>query len=57
MTLLVGGAALLAVGAAITLVLGGSTDDPALVWASLLTSGFAAMLLGAAARSTPPGDD
>ena len=57
MTLLVGGAALLAVGAAVTLVLGWSTDDPALVWASLLASGFAALLLVAAARSTPPDDD
>lgn len=57
MNLLVGAAALLAVGAAVTLVLGWSTDDPALVWASLLASGFAALLLVAASRSTPSDDD
>ena len=57
MTLLVGAAALLAVGAALTLVLGWSTDDPALVWASLLASGFAALLLVAASRSAPSEDD
>ena len=57
MTLLVGAAALLAVGAGVTLVLGWSTNDPVLVWVSLLASGFAALLLVAAARSTPPGDD
>jgi hypothetical protein len=57
MTLLVGAAALLAVGAGVTLFLGWSTDDPALVWTSLIASGFAALLLVAAARSSPPGDD
>lgn len=57
MTLLVGGAALLAVGAAVTLVLGWSTDDPALVWTSLLASGFAALLLFAASRAAPTDDD
>ena len=57
MTLLVGAAALLAVGAGVTLILGWSTNDPALVWASLLASGFAALLLVAAARSSPPGDE
>lgn len=57
MTLLVGAAALLAAGAGVTLILGWSSNDPALVWASLLASGFAALLLVAAARSAPPGDD
>ncbi len=57
MTLLVAAAALLAVGAGVTLILGWSTNDPALVWASLLASGFAALLLVAAARSAPPDDD
>ena len=57
MTILVGAAALLAVGAGVTLVLGWSTDDPALVWVSLLASGFAALFLVAAARSGPPGDE
>ena len=57
MTLLVGAAALLAVGAGVTLILGWSTNDPALVWASLLASGFAALLLVAAARSAPPDDE
>lgn len=57
MTILVGAAALLAVGAGVTLILGWSTDDSALVWASLLASGFAALFLVAAARSGPPGDE
>lgn len=57
MTLLVGAAALLAVGAGVTLILGWSTNDPTLVWVSLLASGFAALLLVAAARSSPPGDE
>jgi peptidoglycan/LPS O-acetylase OafA/YrhL len=57
MTLLVGAAALLAVGAGVTLVLGWSTDDPALVWASLLASGLAALLLVAVARSSPPDEE
>lgn len=57
MTLLVGAAALLAVGAAVTLVLGWTSDDPALVWASLLASGFAALFLLAAARAAPRDDD
>lgn len=57
MTLLVGAAALVAVGAGVTLALGWSTDDPTLVWVSLLASGFAALLLVAAARSEPPADD
>jgi hypothetical protein len=45
------------VGAGVTLILGWSTDDPILVWVSLLASGLAALLLVAAARSAPPGDD
>ncbi|HYP24604.1 MAG TPA: hypothetical protein VEV43_13625 [Actinomycetota bacterium] len=57
MTLLVGGAALLAVGAGVTLILGWSSDDAVLVWASLIASGLAALLLVAAARSAPPDDD
>ncbi|HEX2296777.1 MAG TPA: hypothetical protein VHN37_15900 [Actinomycetota bacterium] len=57
MTILVGGAALLAVGAAVTLVLGWNTNDPALVWVSLLASGFAALLLVAAARAGDRDDD
>ncbi len=57
MTILVGAAALLAVGAAVTLVLGWSTDDGALVWASIIASGFAALFLVAAARSAPDDDD
>ncbi|MDQ3916249.1 MAG: hypothetical protein M3323_13135 [Actinomycetota bacterium] len=51
MPLLVGGALLLAVGAAVALVLGWSSNDPALVWASLTAGGLAALLLGAAART------
>ncbi len=57
MTILVGAAALLAVGAAVALVLGWSTDDAVLVWASILASGFAALFLVAAARSAPRDDD
>lgn len=57
MTILVGAAALLAVGAAVTLVLGWSTDDGALVWTSIIASGFAALFLVAAARSAPDDDD
>jgi hypothetical protein len=57
MTLLVGAAALLAAGAGVTLILGWSTDDPALVWASLMASGLAALLLVAAARSSPPDEE
>lgn len=54
MTILVGAAALLAVGGGVTLILGWSTDDPVLVWASLFASGLAALFLVAAARATPP---
>lgn len=57
MTILVGAAALLAVGAGVTLVLGWSSDDVALVWASILASGLAALFLVAAARSAPRDDD
>lgn len=57
MTLLVAAAALLAVGAGVTLILGWSTNDPALVWASILASGFAALFLVAAARGGPPEGD
>lgn len=57
MTILVGGAILLAFGAAVTLVLGWSSDDAALVWASMITSGLAGLFLVAAARSSPPGDN
>jgi hypothetical protein len=57
MTLLVGGAALLAVGAGVTLILGWSSNDAVLVWVSLVASGLAALLLFAASRSAPPGDD
>lgn len=57
MTILVGAAALLAVGAGVTLVLGWSTDDAALVWASILASLFAALFLVAAARSAPRDED
>ena len=51
MSLLAGGAVLLAVGAAVALVLGWSSNDPALVWASLTASVLAALLLAAAARA------
>ena len=56
---MVGAAALLAVGAAVMLILGWSSDDAVLVWASILASGFAALFLFAAARSAPDedGDD
>lgn len=54
MSLLVAAAALLAFGAAVALILGWSTNDPALVWASILASGFAALFLVAAARGGPP---
>ena len=57
MTILVGAAALLAAGAGVTLVLGWTSDDAALVWASIVASGLAALFLVAAARATPPGDD
>lgn len=60
MSLLVGGAVLLAVGAAVSLILGWSTDDAVLVWASLTASALAALLLFAAARSSgtdTSGDD
>ncbi len=57
MTILVGGAVLLAVGAAVTLVLGWTSDDAGLVSASLMASGLAALFLVAAARSAPPDDD
>jgi hypothetical protein len=56
-TVLVGGAALLAVGAGVTLVLGWTSEDATLVWASMIASGLAALFLVAAARSTPPDDD
>jgi hypothetical protein len=56
-TILVAAAALLAVGAGVTLILGWSTDDAALVWASILASGFAALFLVAAARSSGGEDD
>jgi hypothetical protein len=56
MTLLVGGAVLLAVGAGVTLVLGWSGNDPTLVWVSLGSSALAAALLGVAARSRGPSD-
>ncbi|HEV2757072.1 MAG TPA: hypothetical protein VG318_14990 [Actinomycetota bacterium] len=52
MSLLVGGALLLAVGAAVALFLGWSTNDPALVWASLTASALAALLLFAASRGS-----
>jgi membrane protein implicated in regulation of membrane protease activity len=51
MSLLVGGAVLLAVGAAVALVLGWSSNDPAMAWASVTASALAAALLAAAARS------
>ncbi|MFN2587426.1 MAG: hypothetical protein ABR613_04810 [Actinomycetota bacterium] len=51
MSLLVGGAALLAVGAAVALVLGWATDDAALAWASVVCSGVAGALLFAASRA------
>ena len=57
MTILVGAAALLAVGAAVTLILGWTSDDAVLVWASIMASGFAALFLVAAARSAPRDDD
>lgn len=57
MTILVGGAALLAVGAGVALVLGWSTDDPVMVWASIIASGLAALFLVAAARATPRDED
>ncbi len=57
MTLLVGAAALLAAGAGVTLILGWSTNDPTLVWVSMIASGFAALLLYAASRSPGSSDD
>ena len=57
MTILVGAAALLAVGAAVTLVLGWTSEDAVLVWASILASGFAALFLVAAARTAPRKED
>lgn len=57
MTILVGAAALLAVGAGVTLVLGWSTDDATLVWISLIASGLAALVLVAAARGAGNGAD
>ncbi|MDQ3953843.1 MAG: hypothetical protein M3279_12920 [Actinomycetota bacterium] len=57
MTLLVAAAALLAVGAGVTLVLGWAAEDPVLVWVSILASGFAALFLVAAARGSPPDDE
>ncbi|HYO61674.1 MAG TPA: hypothetical protein VEU29_07230 [Actinomycetota bacterium] len=57
MTILVGAAALLAVGAAVTLVLGWSSDDAVLVWVSILASGFAALFLFAASRAASQEDD
>ena len=50
MTLLVGAAALLVVGAGVALVVGWKTDDATMVWVSLLASGLAALFLVAAAR-------
>lgn len=57
MTILVGAAALLAVGAGVCLVLGWSSEDAALVWASIIASGLAALFLVAAARSAPRDED
>ena len=57
MTILVGAAALLAVAAGVSLILGWSTNDSVLVWASLLASGLAALFLVAAARAAPPDDE
>ncbi|MDQ3981958.1 MAG: hypothetical protein M3271_04680 [Actinomycetota bacterium] len=57
MTLLVGAAALLAAGAGVTLILGWSTNDPTLVWVSLIASGVAALLLYAASRMPGGSDD
>jgi hypothetical protein len=55
--LLVAAAALLAVGAAVFLVVGWSSDDPVLAWISILASGFAALFLAAAARGAGASSD
>ncbi|MDQ3957733.1 MAG: hypothetical protein M3273_05355 [Actinomycetota bacterium] len=52
MTVLVGGAALLAAGAGVALILGWSTSDGTMVWASIIASLLAACLLVVAARRT-----
>lgn len=50
MTVLVGGAALLAAGAGVALILGWSTSDATMVWVSLCASAGAAIVLYLAAR-------
>lgn len=57
MTLPVGAALLLALGAGMALVLGWSGDDPAMVWVSLAAGALAGILVGVAARSSGSEDD